>query len=330
MNKFLHNILSWTISDELKQNLVEIKPIDFHSHIWNILQKDNSLLLESKPFPVDIRTIWWTFWKFEAPSLIIQKVMHLDFVDNIIKKSWVNRNNSANLTNYQNSLSSSFIDKAVCLPIPPYQTFDDLKFVSELTNNTIAFTWVDFSKKLDFDALEKQFESDVKSWAKWLKIHPILQWISPEDKDLDQIVKLFSKYDLPIIFHTWVTEYSTRKNKNLTHRPEFWEIKRFIEISKNNPEAKIVIWHSGLFQVDEVMTYLSKYPNVMVDTSFQSKQKILELLNSFWEERLMFASDWPYWDRIPAVNVMHEAVWNNQNLFEKIMKINALKVMNLI
>lgn len=339
MRNLLRSLCEWTISKENQELLKETWVIDFHSHIWNILErKPEQVFDESIKFPIDVRTIASKISKFKSPWKITQAMLHIDIIDNILRESWKNRNSSATLETFKKSMDRSFTSKAVILPIPPYQTFDDLKEIQENDDRMILFTWVDFDKLNNLsisnwfnilEELEKQFENDVKNWAKGLKIHPIIQWISADSVIVDEVVRLWQKYDLPIIFHTWVTEYC-KKSENCNHmKPEYWEIKYFINLAKKHPEAKIVIGHSWLFQVDDVINYLSKYDNVVVDTSFQWKEKILGLINNFWIDRVMYASDWPYWDRIPAINVMLETLGWDRILIEKVMRDNALYQMNM-
>lgn len=330
MASLLRKICEWTLSKSLQSELLDLKPIDFHSHVGNILERNNRQILDEKPFPIDLRTIWWNYWGFHAPWVIATMIMHTEYVDNVLKASGKLRNDRANLKNFAASMDDSCISQAVCLPIPPFQSFKDLQRVERLDKRIIPFTWVDFTKEIDLQKLEEQFKSDVKNGAKWLKIHPIIQWVQPDSDIMHAIVELWSQFNLPILFHTWVTEYSTKKKRNPFHKPEYGEIKYFIDIVSAHPNAKIVIGHSGLFQVEEVIQYLSCYHNVVVDTSFQSKEKILRLLNTFWTDRLMFASDWPYGDRVPAVNVMYEAIGWRSSLVEKVFRNNALESMNLI
>ena len=341
MSSIIRNLFEWTISTDNQELLKEIWIIDFHSHVWNILQYDQEQLFDLiKKFPVDIRTLGWNYGNFKAPWKIMEILMHTRIIDNILKESWKKRNSSATFKTFEESMVNSFTEKAVLLPIPPHQTFDNLKELESIDKNNriIYFTWVDFTKLIDlewnkvqsgFDELEKQFEKDVNNWAKWLKIHPIIQWISADSDIVNDVVKLWEKHDLPVIFHTWVTEYCKKDEDCKIHKPEYWEIKYFINLAKNHPDLKLVIGHSWLFQVDEVAEYLSIYDNVVVDTSFQWKEKINLLLNKFWENRLMYASDWPYWDRIPAINVMLDTLDWKRRLIEKIMRDNAMYSMNM-
>ena len=341
MTSIIRNLSQWIITSPNKELLEEIWIIDYHSHVWNILKRDPSQLYDvEKTFPIDIRTLGWNFWKFKAPWKIMEALMHTNFVDDILKKSWKNRNESATLKTFYESLEDSFTYKTVILPIPPYQTFDDLLEVQKHNDKMILFTWVDFKSLVNwvdikiqesFDKLEIQFKNDINNWAKWLKIHPIIQWVSANSDIVNDVVTLWTDISkwLPIIFHTWVTEYCMRDEICNNHKPEYGEIKYFIDLAKNQTKANIVIGHSGLFQVDEVAEYLSKFDNVVVDTSFQWKEKINLLLNKFWENRLMYASDWPYWDRVPAINVMLDSLNWNRELITKIMRDNALYSMKM-
>ncbi len=339
-------LLTWSISKDNQELLKELKVIDFHSHIWNILERrPEQIYDESKEFPIDIRTIWANFWKFKAPGKIMEIILHTKIVDNIIKQSWKNRNSAATLKTFWESLDESFINKAVCLPIPPYQTFEDLKKAQEYDSRIILFSWVDFTKfyknwlspQKILDDLNKQFLREIRLWSKWLKIHPIIQWISVTSNIIDEVIDLWTNISkwLPIIFHSWVTEYCTKNDKCNHHRPEYWQIKYFIKLTQKHPDAHIVLWHSWLFQVDDVIEKLAIYENISVDTSFQWEEKIKELLKVFGVERLFFASDWPYWDRIPAANVMLDTLskidsaLSRDRLRELIFRDNALKSMKI-
>lgn len=335
----LSNILWWTISEKNREIIEDLWVIDFHSHIWNILVRDEDQIYdENKRFPTDIRTVWWNFGKFKAPWKIMQTIMHTKIVDDILKESGKNRNSSATLKTFSESINKSFITKSIILPIPPHQTFEDLLMARDYDERMILFTWVDFTSlvnlskekyQIELKLLDNKFKEQIALWAKWLKIHPIIQGVSADSDIVDDVVDIWKKYDLPVIFHTWVTEYCNKKENCSAHKPEYGEIKYFINLAQKHRDLKIVIWHSWLFQVDEVINYLSRYENVTVDTSFQSKEKILWLLKSFWSDRLMFASDWPYWDRIPALNVMLETLNGDEDLIRKIMRDNSLESMNL-
>ena len=171
--------------------------------------------------------------------------------------------------------------------------------------------------------------------SKWLKIHSIIQWIAPDTEQISKVIDIWTEISeqLAIIFHTWITEYCTEDEK-FPHKPQYWSIDYFEYIAKNHPKSKIVIWHSGLLQVDEVISRLYKYDNVYVDTSFQPSEKIKELITKFWKEKVLFASDWPYGDRIPAIKVMLHTLDELQKTFgedikEKIFRENAKKLMQI-
>lgn len=326
----LNNVDFWDENYEIEEFSRVIWVIDFHSHIWDILWNDGwwkSIMEDRWWFPIDLRTLWW-YLGYKQPSELMQKILHIRFIEKTVLASGIKRNSRATLINFKKSIESSWVAKAVCLPIPPAVTFDDLKKAQDIDDRIITFTWVDFSKELDLIKLEAQFEKDIEAWAKWLKIHPILQRVSATSKQVNEVVEIFRQYDLPIIFHTWVTSYCLENCENF-QEPKYGEIRYFEQLAKNHQDAKIVIWHSGLFQVDEVIEKLWKFDNVIAETSFQWEEKIRALFNKFWEERVAWASDWPYWDRLPSLKIAMKSVGWDQKKLTKFTRLNALRLMNM-
>ena len=339
----IKNFIKWSLSEETKSELKDLQVIDFHSHIWNILERNPKQIFEKNPdFPVDIRTIGANFWKFKHPSKFMKKVLEIWPIKNYIIETWKRRNKAANLYTFKESMEESAIANAVCLPIEPFQTFDDLLLAKEVNEKIIPFSSVDFTlfrkkdKNLILDEIERKFIDEIKRWSKWLKIHPIIQWIAPDTDEISEVIEIWTKVSnqLAILFHTWVTEYCT-KNEKCNHKPEYGSIAYFEYVAKNHPQANIVIGHSGLFEVDEVIKRLYKYDNVYLDTSFQPSEKIKEIIFKFWTKKTLFASDWPYGDRIPAIKVMLntieelKSIFGEEKLKERILRDNAKNLMRI-
>ncbi len=95
------------------------------------------------------------------------------------------------------------------------------------------------------------------------------------------------------------------------------------------PGVSFIAGHAGLFQYHDVMALLGKFKNVMVDTSFQSPEHVHRLLSVFGPERVMYASDWPYGNRIPAVNIVKKACKGDKGLESRILYENAASLLAL-
>ncbi len=61
------------------------------------------------------------------------------------------------------------IDQTVCMPIPPYVHFEDLRQAREIDPGVIPFTGADYTNE---DDLEANLNNDVKNGAVGLKLHP--------------------------------------------------------------------------------------------------------------------------------------------------------------
>ena len=76
-----------------------------------------------------------------------------------------------------------------CMPIPPYLTFSDLKKAAEMDSDIIPFTGIDFQREYD---IESELSRDVSEGAGGLKLHPIIQSVSLNDKRTCNAVEAFA------------------------------------------------------------------------------------------------------------------------------------------
>ena len=93
------------------------------------------------------------------------------------------------------------------------------------------------------------------------------------------------------------------------------------------PKAKFISGHSGLFEYKKVVSLLAGFDNVWVETSFQSPEKGRVLVDAFGVDKVLFGSDWPYGNRLPALTIMKEACQGDAELEKKIFQKNAVELM---
>ena len=299
--------------------------IDAHSHIGDILYPGGGRIIEQKG--VRKKLIF-------DPITISQMGLNRDYgLGNLpyrIFLHWViraeqERNFTATRENARKSMDQAGVTATCCMPIPPYVVFSDVKSAAEKDPGLIPFTGVDFS---DTSQLDKQFEAEVAAGAKGLKLHPIIQKISFSDERLIKAVRAFMRFDLPILFHAGVNSYyvGSEKGKNI---PENGGIKEAAELVAAFPEAKFIVGHAGMFDVKDVMRLLGNYKNVWVDTSIQSPGKIRKLIDVFGEDKVLFASDWPFGCRKPAIKAVKAACKGNERLERKVFYENAGRLMKI-
>ncbi|MGE5450025.1 MAG: hypothetical protein ACM3PA_01460, partial [Methanomassiliicoccales archaeon] len=124
------------------------------------------------------------------------------------------RNFTATLENFSHSLDTSGVEYAVCLPIAPNLTFEDLARARELEPRIIPFTSVDFTHQHDVGIKLRQ---DVEAGAMGLKLHPVIQAISLQDERSLQALQAFAPLKKPVLIHGGMSRYylGDEKDKNV-------------------------------------------------------------------------------------------------------------------
>jgi predicted TIM-barrel fold metal-dependent hydrolase len=311
------------------QETEDIEIIDAHSHIGNIIYEGGGEIIDAKGLKgknrvLDTgRILAWLRWEFGKKLKRPGKLPRA-----AATYSGRQRISGASLENWQAALERSGVSRACCLPVPPNVTFEDLKKAKEVEDRVIPFTGVDFD---DMDGFHDKLRQDVDQGACGMKIHPILQNVSPTDLRVYSVVEEFGRYGLPILFHTGETSYyfgDERKKEN----PEYGRMK-LIErmVAETRGKADIILGHAGIFDFDHVIERMPLYPNVFVDTTFQSPRRIQALINAFGSERVVFGSDWPYGDVEPSIECVRLALAqeSDKRVAERVFRDNIRQLVHL-
>ncbi|PIN87625.1 hypothetical protein COV12_02900 [Candidatus Woesearchaeota archaeon CG10_big_fil_rev_8_21_14_0_10_32_24] len=90
-----------------------------------------------------------------------------------------------------------------------------------------------------------------------------------------------------------------------------------------------IVGPAGDVEVNEVISKIPKYKNAFVDTSFQSPDKIRELVKAFGPERVLFASDWPYGDRTISIRNIKLVCNGTHKMEQELCYQNAEKILGI-
>ena len=306
-----------------------IEIIDAHSHLGNILYEGGGGIIEQKGIKPRNR-IFDTSWimervSWETAEALDENPLFRAFTTFAERK----RNAGATLENMKKAHNQTGIRQACCLPIPPYVTFEDLKRAQTLDDRVIPFTGVDFNHMED---MEGQLRRNVMRGARGMKIHPIIQNISPTDQRVRDVIDEFSQYKLPILFHTGVSSYYFGEELR-RENTEFGRLELIEKMAEDTRgRTNIILGHAGLEQNDYVIERMGKYPNVFADTSFLSPKRIRRLINAFGSERVLFGSDWPYSDIEPAKESLEEVLVKetDKRVRVRIFRDNIRKLIQLV
>lgn len=205
------------------------------------------------------------------------------------------------------------VDKMVCLPVPPYVTFDDLRRAAELDPGVIPFTGVDFTR--DYD-IQGTLRSDLSAGARGLKLHPIIQKEPLHGKRTFDVVEAFGAHGLPVLFHSGVASYYLGEEMPRNLVAAF-------------PKVAFIAGHAGMFQVEDVMAMLGGFSNVYVDITFQTSATIRKLTEVFGPERVLYGSDWPWGNHLPAIKLVRNACKEDRALENLIFRENTARLLKL-
>jgi predicted TIM-barrel fold metal-dependent hydrolase len=301
--------------------------IDIHTHLGDILHPNGGQLIFKKGIRkkliIDLVTV--SEWGLHRSVAGLQDFL---YKHTTALATWAERarNATATIENMRHSMKEAGVKMTACMPIPPYVTFEDLEKACQSDDRIIPFTAVDFDRKYDF---ESELKDHVERGAKGLKLHPIIQKEPLTSKRTHEVVEAFRPFGLPVLFHCGVSSYYLGEDRKYNEVTEFGEIHFGRDLAAAFPDVKFIAGHAGLFQVDDVIEMLSGLKNVSVDISFQPPEKIRELVKAFGAERVLYASDWPYGNRIPAVKAVKVACKGDGALERLIFYENAATLLGM-
>ncbi len=298
--------------------------IDSHGHLGNILYPGGGELIfrkgVKKRFVIDIASL--SEWRLHAemPDFLLSPLMGL------LARGEQARNETATLENLRKSMDQAGVDRMVCLPVPPNVTFEDLRQAAELDEGVIPFTGVDFTRA---DDVQAALDADVAVGARGLKLHPILQKQPLNSKRTFEVVEAFAPHGLPVLFHAGEFSYYLGEEKNRNEEPSNGAIHFGRDLVAAFPKVAFIAGHAGMFQVDDVMAMLGGFSNVYVDLTFQNPGKVRQLIDVFGPERVLYGSDWPWGNHMPAIKIVRKACKGDKTLENLIFHENATRLLKL-
>jgi predicted TIM-barrel fold metal-dependent hydrolase len=298
--------------------------IDAHGHLGDILEPGGGALIEKigvvkervhDPVVISER-------RLHAGSVVLGKISYR-LLGHRVTRAERARNATATLENLARSLDGTGIAHAVALPVPPYVTFADLAKAAAKEPRVVPFTGVDYTQTGDPGPA---LDAAVAAGARGLKLHPIIQNVPLTGPQTHAAVEAFACHDLPILFHCGISTYYLGKQRR-RERPRYGAIRDAAALVRDFPQVRFIAGHAGLFEVRDAMKRLGGLPNVWVDTSFQSVATVRELVATFGPDKVLFASDWPFGERPPAVEIARAACRGDRGLERRIFFENAAELL---
>ena len=296
--------------------------IDIHTHLGDILYPNGGTLIGQRNVRKKI-----LFDMVSVSEVLLHNGVSDAFDQWLYQKTYSlvtrasrARNATATLENMRRSMDAAGVDKSACMPLPPYLTFEDLMRAREKDDGIIPFTGIDYTRGYDVASALKK---DVEGGAKGMKLHPIIQRASLDMQKTFEAVEAFASHGLPVLFHCGISSYYLGEEQRQKENAALGGIEYARQLVAAFPKVPFIAGHAGLFEYRQVMELLGEFKNVYVDTSFQSPGHVRALLKVFGPDRVLYASDWPYGNRKPAVKIVKKACRGDKSLEKRIFYENV-------
>ena len=105
-------------------------------------------------------------------------------------------------------------------------------------------------------------------------------------------------------------------------------ISNFVAILKKFPNLNLIFAHAGLEQNDEFIELMKQYPATSEDISTQTATNIGKMIHKLGAQRLMFGSDYPFFNQaFPILSVLRAT--QNKEFTQMIFADSAKRVLGL-
>ena len=171
--------------------------------------------------------------------------------------------------------------------------------------------------------LEARLDAQVALGARGIKVHPNVQLIRPDWSRALRLYRACAERKLPVLFHCGPVEIEPPLGRYLS-------LVRFVaKAIEQCPQTTFVLGHSGALQFEEGLALAQRHPNVWLETSSQSLTNVRRILAEAPQDRILFGSDWPFYNQaIPLAKILIAAE-NDAPLRRKVLRENAVRLLGL-
>lgn len=159
---------------------------------------------------------------------------------------------------------------------------------------------------------------------KGIKIHPMIGGFTGENlvPRTRELLDLAAEHELPIAIHTGHIPIEALSGlSHCIHIPEFEPlIKAF-------PKCTFVFMHCGWESWRKAIDMARKYPNLMLEMSWQPARIIRRAVDALGAQRVMFGSDFPLFQQDLALHQVRKALSRRE--YEVVCCGNALRLLKM-
>jgi uncharacterized protein len=265
-----------------------MKIIDIHTHVGDLINGWPLDEAYNKPALSPGIIAEWTGYRTSKPPFGMRTITR--YIEVIHNQQRNNLGTERNLDFYasQTGVTHSFV-----LPIEPFVKTDDIigmcgsrKDSGRDLPRLFPFASVDPRDPLRIEKLHRFMESGCLG----LKIHPIIQNLPLTDPLWFEIIEEYRRYKKPVIMHSGVSQYYIPNFR----RAQYGDVSTYEKLIDAFPDVPFIFGHMGMLQFELVWEFARRYENVYADASFQCAKNIRGAFNSMGQDRVLYASDFPY------------------------------------
>lgn len=202
------------------------------------------------------------------------------------------RNRTQTVANLALEMDAMKYTGIVSLPIAiPHQIrhANDTLAAAKLDKRLVPFGAV-YPKPWGQDKIAELERQIAEHAIKGVKYHPVFQLMAPDSPEMMKMFEWCEAHDLLIYAHTGYTG----------REPKFMRAKSEPELFEKPlaafPKLRMVLAHTGVRRIDQALAVARKFEErVWLDISGQTAPAITYILQRFNTDKIMFASDWPFY-----------------------------------
>lgn len=211
------------------------------------------------------------------------------------------------------------VSVSVLQPIEPYRlTRDNLVLAGE---RLLTFASVHPGE----EGWETRLKDYMGRGCLGLKVHPIIQRLSPGDPALLNLLEEYAGYGRPVLVHGGESSYRIGDS----YASRLGRIADWSPVFASFPALKFIVAHMGMEGWRDVLELSEKNSNLYTDTSFQPASHLRQALRRMGREKVLFASDWPFSLQGAPLRVIDAVAGGDQGLRRALLRDNAASLLGL-
>jgi predicted TIM-barrel fold metal-dependent hydrolase len=180
------------------------------------------------------------------------------------------------------------------------------------------------------EATRRHLETMVSVGARGVKVHPVEQRFRPDDPRFVELAEECVRLGLPMTAHSG----PSRDGADLA------EPLSFVPLLETAPTLQLIVAHLGGATWKQAPTLAEAFPDVLFDCSeivswvgapnAPNAEHLVELIRDIGVDRVMFGSDFPWYDPGVVADQVRELPGLNQAELDAILGENAMRALGLL